>query len=118
MADRIFAYMTATSVDANGREENGWIDPAWSRTELYASREDVRPLMENEGDEFLADEVRDILGDGSFYQDNGDGNFCGIDSTMDPSTGARWTYVVHFKRVSDGVEKPWHPVNDGGISLG
>ena len=118
MADKIYAYMTADAVYPDGREEYGWIDPEWSRTTLYDSREDVAPLMElHESDPFLPDAVREILGGGSAYEDNGDGTFYGDDSEQSPETGAYWRYAVHFKRESGNGELPWHPVKDGGITL-
>lgn len=118
MADKFYAYMTADVVYPDGREEYGWVDPSWSRTTLYASRSDAGPILDvMDNDEFLADKVREILGDGSAYEDNGDGTYYGADSEQSPETGAYWRYAVHFTCESGDGEFPWHPVKDGGITL-
>lgn len=122
---QIFAFITATAVsledDENSRRErNGWIDRE-DMTELEESRNYVRPLISvDESDaETLAEEIRDVLGDGSLYEDNGDGTYYGI--TENVHDGWSFTYAVHFKRKYLGsagyVEVAWHPENDGGISL-
>jgi hypothetical protein len=122
----IFAFMTGEAVSVDGGEDEreerrGWIDREWSMTVLHESRNDVSPLVSlDESDtESLADEIRDILGDGSLYFDNGDGTFYGQSETMED--GFYWTYAVHFVRkggASEGFqESPWHPESDGGISL-
>jgi hypothetical protein len=118
MSDKIYAYMTADAVYPDGREEHGWIDPEWSHTELFTAREDVDPIMEiDAGDEFLADAIREILGDGGAFEDNGDGTYYGSSSTQCQETGVYWGYAVHFIRESGDAEFPWHPVKDGGIEL-
>ena len=122
----IFAFMTADAVSIDGTEDereerHGWIDKEWSMTVLHESRNDVSPLVsvEESDAETLADEIRDVLGDGSLYFDNGDGSFYAHDSTEED--GFSWTYAVHFKRKflgSNGwIETDWHPETDGGISL-
>ena len=127
----IFAFMTAT-VTRHGESDSGddytavsgWIDRNWSMTDLLESRNDVTPLIsEDENSENLADYVRDVLGDGSLYEDNGDGTFIGQTETTDDD-GRSWTYAVHFKRKYKGNDGPldwcetsWHPMDDGGISL-
>ena len=82
MSGMVYAFMTGTSVDLDGNEDereelNGWIDQDWSMTVLHDSRNDVMPLVKEwESDtEELADSVRDVLGDGSLWEDNGDGSF-------------------------------------------
>lgn len=124
---KILAFMTATAVEIAGSEDergerNGWIDLDWSRTTMHDSRDDVTPLMnEDESDTTAVEEkVRDILGDGSLFADNGDGSFHEIDETK--TDNESWTYVVHFSRQSLGlngewIDDPWHPETDGGISL-
>lgn len=126
MSGHIFAFMTGEAVSVDGGEDEreerrGWIDREWSMTVLHESRNDVAPLVSlDESDtESLADEIRDILGDGSLYFDNGDGTFYGQSETMED--GFYWTYAIHFVRkggASEGfAEMPWHPESDGGISL-
>jgi hypothetical protein len=122
----IFAYITATAVSLDGNEDErekrrGYIDKEWSMTELHDSRNDVPMLMNvDESDiDALTEEIRDILGDGSLYFDNGDGNFYGQGESQED--GFSWTYCVHFKRKGAAsenfAETAWHPEHDGGISL-
>lgn len=125
MSGHIFAFMTATAVEIGPEDERneryGWIDREWSMTDIHDSRNDVSPLVSlDESDtEALADEIRDVLGDGSLWEDNGDGSFYGKDERVED--GYSWTYVVHFKRKFFGsngyAEIDWHPMRDGGISL-
>ncbi len=125
---QIFAFMTATAVEIapesedSGIELDGWIDQEWSMTHLHDNRNDVPPLINlSESDtEGLAEEIRDILGDLSLWEDNGDGTFYSKTSRIED--GMEYTYAVHFKRkfiASDGgwAESDWHPESDGGISL-
>lgn len=116
----VFAFMTATAVDPDGTERDGWIDPGWSRTELHGNRNDVDPLCSvsldldgrpgEDGEEELFDAVHEHLG---VFEDNGDGTFCGQDEWQDPATGVHWTYAVHFKvkSLGDGgwTEEPYRP---------
>ncbi|QZE11367.1 hypothetical protein SEA_FORREST_264 [Streptomyces phage Forrest] len=122
----IFAFMTGTAVSLDGGEDereerHGWIDKEWSMTVLHESRNDVAPLVSvDESDtETLTDEIRDVLGDGSLWDDNGDGSFYSQGESVED--GYAWTYAVHFKRkggASEGfAETDWHPKTDGGISL-
>jgi hypothetical protein len=126
MAGMVYAFMTADAVSLDGGEDereelNGWIDQDWSMTVLHDSRNDVLPLVKEwESDtEELTDSVRDVLGDGSLWEDNGDGTFYAMDSREDD--GFSFTYAVHFfvKDCINGAwcETPWHPEKDGGISL-
>ena len=123
---KVYAFMSATAVELDGNEDergerNGWVDPSWSMGELHDSRNDVAPLMStDESDtEELTDVVRDILGDGSLYEDNGDGSFYAMDSQT--HDGWDFAYCIHFfvKDCINGVwqEIDWHPERDGGISL-
>lgn len=114
----VVAFMTASAVSLDGTEDdreerNGWIDREWSMTTLHDSREDVAPLFSVDSSEMeeLADSVRDVLGDGSLWEDNGDGNYYAKGENQED--GFSWTYAVHFSE--NGV--PWHPERDGGITL-
>ncbi|WMI33869.1 hypothetical protein SEA_PATELGO_268 [Streptomyces phage Patelgo] len=114
----VVAYMTACAVSVDGGEDereerHGWIDREWSMTSLHDSREDVEPLFSVDSSEMeeLAESVRDVLGDGSLYFDNGDGTFYGQGESVED--GFSWTYAVHFSENGE----PWHPERDGGISL-
>lgn len=125
---RIFAFMTATAVEIapeaedSGIELRGWIDKEWSMTTLHDSRNDVRPLMnvDETATDDLSEEISDILGDGSLWEDNGDGDFYSKETRIED--GYEYSYCVHFHRrfiASDGswAETEWHPENDGGIVL-
>jgi len=121
----IFAFMTADAVDHHGEddytERHGWIDPSWSRTTLFESRNDVEPLLNmSEQDPELWERVRDIVD--SHAEDNGDGTFYGVDECQDFATGTVWTYAIHFKRKFYGTtgwtEEAWHPTADAGVPLG
>lgn len=124
MSGKVYAFMTATAVeirpdDENGGIElNGYIDQDWSMTTLNDSRNDVLPLVNEWQDdtEALEESVRDVLGDGSLWEDNGDGTFYSKDSRTED--GMDYTYAVHF-HVKDAIgnETPWHPETDGGIVL-
>lgn len=117
----IFAFMTADRAGLESEsEEYGWIDPKWSRTELFDSRNDVTPLVDcDENDPDLADYVREALETLGAYDDNGDGSFYG--QSVAGHEGAFWRYALHFTckfHGDDGwKERPWHPVNDGHIVL-
>lgn len=131
----IYAFLTCTRVrweeDAEGNpieepvEDHGWVDRSWSPYVLHESRNDVRPEVdEPEDSEDLADTVREALGRLGAYEDNGDGTFYGQDDDKpfhDNPEGWRYSYALHFTRkggASEGyAERPWHPVNDGGITL-
>ncbi|MGW0682890.1 hypothetical protein ACWD2L_05950 [Streptomyces sp. NPDC002754] len=126
---RIFAQLTCTRVKWDDEyqdyphEEHGWVCPS-SRYELYDSRNDVRPIVdEPEDSEELAEEVRDALGflEGG-YEDNADGTFYARDSytpyDMD-ADGWTYSYALHFVRKFYGPggwqEERWHPFKDGGV---
>lgn len=125
---QIFAHYTCTRVmweqDAEDPiEECGWVDRRWSPYTLFDSRNDVSPVINLPADsEDLADEVRDALSwlEGG-YEDNGDGTFYSADSYQPPVEPWSYSYALHFVVKSLGpkgwCEKPWHPVNDGGITL-
>lgn len=133
----IFGHLTGTRVrwetDENGDthedpiEEHGWVDRSWSPYVLHDGRNDVRPVVDvDESDtEQLAEEVLDALGwlEGG-YEDNGGGTFYSSGSYMpfhDNPEGWSYSYALHFTRKSyesrGYVERPWHPVEDGGIGL-
>lgn len=117
----IHAYMTGSYIGPDGDEDcdSGWIDPSWSRTVLYDSRNDVGTLLSmNESEEDLLDHIEDLLISnlpGEYY-DNGDGTFYSEDATVDITTGASWEYAIHFKRkyydtsIHDFIEVPYVPV--------
>lgn len=132
---QIFAHYTCSRVmweeDEEGfpfeepTEEHGWIDRRWSSTQLYESRNDVSPVINlDEESEELPDEVRDALGwlDGG-YEDNGNGTFYASESYQPYTEPWHYSYAIHFSRKSrdhatgEWVERSWHPVRDGGISL-
>lgn len=108
----IFGHITATRVAPDGTESHGWIDPQWSRTELFDSRNDVRPIIqESASDPDIAVLVADaLLGEIGLPVDNGDGTYYGRDETMAPD-GSVWTYAIHLthkRHTSDGwVETPY-----------
>ena len=113
---RITAYLTATAVtpadNGDHRDEHGYIDPEWSRTQLHDKREDVTPVIDvDESGEDLASEVREAIEGMGISADNGDGSFIGQDEYVED--GKSYTYVLHFDR--DGA--PWHPAKDGGVDL-
>lgn len=110
----IFAFMSATKVvfnsdqDDDYTEEHGWIDPSWSMTELFESRNDVRSvLMASQDAEDFDELVRDVI---EGLTSNGDGTFYSEDEYTDPKTGASWTYAIHFKRKFFG-SKGWTEEN-------
>jgi hypothetical protein len=123
----VFAFMTGSAVEISPEDENGgvelngWIDQSWSMTHLHDSRNDVRPLMNLDETDYegLVDEIRDILGNGEMWEDNGDGSFYSKGSRTED--GMEYTYAVHFKLKSHSesgwIETDWHPERDGGISL-
>lgn len=127
MPGKVYAFMTATAVkwedpeSEDYSERHGWIDRE-EMFELEESRNYVRPLVSVDLDETeeLTEAIRDVLGDGSLWEDNGDGSFYGISESTDDD-GWTFTYAVHFKLKTYGalgwVETEWHPENDGGISL-
>lgn len=97
----IFAFMTGTHTVHNGpdsddyTEEHGWIDLSWSRTVLYDSRNDVRPLLSMwEDDETLAEEIQDVI---IGFESNGDGTFYSVQDDQ-PNPDESWSYAIHFKR--------------------
>lgn len=133
----IFAHITCTRVkwecedescEHSGcvdypTEEHGWIDRSWSSTTLHDSRNDVRPVVDDdEQSEDLAEDVRDALGwlEGG-YEDNGDGIFYSRDSYQPYTEPWHYSYAIHFVRKFYGpkgwTEERWHPVKDGGIEL-
>lgn len=137
MSGHIFAHISCTRVnwdcddvecDHDGcmdypNEEHGWIDRSWSPTVLHDSRNDVSPVVSlDEGDEDLAEEVRDALGwlEGG-CEDNGDGTFYASDSYHPYTETWSYDYAIHFTvKYHNGqgwVEHAWHPVKDGGIEL-
>ena len=130
---RIKAFMSCTKVSYHGEgcddytEEHGWVDPSWSRTEIYESRNDVAPMVDedvNSAD--LADYIRDVMekwgpwesnGNGLFYRTDGD-SFGDREELEDPGT---YSYAIHFhvKRLDGNrgwVEDDWCPIEDGGMS--
>lgn len=124
MSGKVYAFMTATAVEIRPDDENesielnGWIDQDWSMVCLNDSRNDVQPLVNEWQDdtEELTEAVRDVLGDGSLWDDNGDGTFYSQQSRIED--GMEYTYAVHFHiRDSLGNETDWHPETDGGIVL-
>jgi hypothetical protein len=121
---QIFAFMTATMVDTNGNDVDGWIDPGCSMTEFCEARNYVAPVVSCDvRDNDLADYVRDALESLGAYADNGDGTFYGEDSRQDDA-GNDWTYALHFVHKYQGNDGPldwresdWHPTTDGHITL-
>lgn len=116
---QIFAFVTASTVDSDGREDNGWIDPQWSRTVLMESRNDAPPVVNlDETDDDLAEYIIDALSEYvGVYFDNGDGTFYAEDVHIDTATGIHWTYAMHFKRKFFGpngwTEESWIPSKNG-----
>lgn len=104
-------------------EEHGWVDRYWSTTTLYDSRNDVRPVVdEDESSEDLEEEVIAALGwlEGG-YEDNGDGTFYASQSYQPYTEEWNYSYALHFvRKYHNGttyVEVPWHPFRDGGIKI-
>ena len=101
-----YAYMTATAVDPDGTERHGYVDPRWSMTELFDSRNDVRPVatwsrMDGDGLEPIHESVqrwaRETLEEWlGAYEDNCDGTYYGQDASPDFTTGTVWTYALHL----------------------
>lgn len=90
----IHAFMTATVVRANGLEEHGWVDASWSKTTLWAARNDAGTLLSTpEHDEYLMEYISDLV---YGYRDNGDGTFYAEDPEVDIETGDSWSYAIHF----------------------
>lgn len=116
----IRAYLTATAVkfaeDGSGAEseENGWVDYDYSLTELFESRNDVRPAGEfnlsTGGSEVLRcwdDEItpeqwaRNVLSEtlGSAEHDEGSHTFYGSDEIFSDATltdPRTFSYALHF----------------------
>jgi hypothetical protein len=111
----IFAFMSASKVvfnsdkDDDYTEEHGWIDPTWSMTELFESRNDVRSvLMLSKDAEDFDELVKDVI---NGYDSNGDGTF--YDSDCENVNGECWQYAIHFIEKAYGpkgwYEKPYIP---------
>lgn len=120
----IFGFITATAVTwENGdseeyAEEHGWVDLGWSRTELWESRNDVRPLVScDENDPELMDYIREAFDDlpAGPYRDNGDGTWYGEGEHLDRK-GTSYTYAFHLKRKHHDPRRGW--VEDDFIPLG
>lgn len=120
---QIFCHMTATAVKWDDEyqdypnERHGWIDRNWSRTVLFDSRNDTRPLInEPEDSEDLADEIRDVMGEYGWWENNGDGTFYERDSYPE-SDGWHYSYAIHFTVKYNGefgwTEAAWNPVTEG-----
>lgn len=71
--------------------EDGWIDPKWSMTVLFAGKEDVR----TETFDTLAEAVAFIEDTIGSVHDNGDGTYYAQDGHMDLQSGDDWSYAGH-----------------------
>src|SRR5689334_20734700 len=99
---RYWAFMTATVVEADGHESNGWIDPTFSREVVFDSRNDVNPLDYFDTshtnyetlDEWANGVVEGELG--TAYNADGGGTVYGEDGHDNYRTGANFTYAIHF----------------------
>lgn len=110
----LWVYLTATKVTPldNGEidDESGWVDPKWSRWELYESRNDVTPIFqgckrdyvaqwdsENAAyDDFIAELARATAEYGCNLWDNTGGtNHYALDYITNYETGVDMSYCVH-----------------------
>jgi hypothetical protein len=123
----IYAFLSGMRVQCdptgsgNHNDEHGYVDPNWSRTDLFESRNDVRPIVDCDiRDEDLADYVREAIEGLGLPSDNGDGRFYGQDEHA-ADDGSVWTYALTFIRKFHGpngwTEQDWHPANDGGLDF-
>ncbi|MDA3643796.1 hypothetical protein LZ318_11845 [Saccharopolyspora indica] len=113
MTAQIFAFMTASAHRfeegcSDPEEQHGWIDWSWSHTQLHESRNDVRPRIDSpEDDEHLADEIRDLIGDATGWENNGDGTLYDQNPYESLEDGWDYTYAVHFSKKYHHATKGW-----------
>lgn len=129
---RLYVFVTATRVNFNEAEdgvaETGWIDWSWSKTTLHESRNDVRPLWDDDtfkvlnGHEYspgvndtpedvradLLDNIRQVLGT---VDSSERGTLHASDhQTWDYATADTFAYDVHVMvkhRAADPVTGQW-----------
>lgn len=132
---QLYVFVTATRVNFDDAEdgcaETGWIDWSWSKTTLHESRNDVRPLWDDDtfrvlnghtyesvaGDQVeTAEEVReDILRNIREVVGHVDSSERGTLTASDHqewdlATNDRWAYCVHVMvkhRAADPVTGQW-----------
>ena len=111
-----YAYLTATVVLPSGAEEYGYVDPSWSWSEVWASRNDVRPVATwvrtediEEGESmaesfarFISETVDSTL---DAPQDNGDGTWYGEGST-EMCDDSVWQYALHIVASEHMMRRP------------
>lgn len=86
--------------------ESGWFSPSWSRTTVYADRDDVTPDTYSPDDgpliEWLLDRLSERLGPG-FVEPNGDHTFYAGEADTDPYTGVSVNMAAHVEGVSPAI---------------
>lgn len=92
-------YGEATETGDGYTLQSGWVDIDWSRFEVYAERDDVRPDTHTEQDgpviEWIADTLVNRLGVIELESSNGRTVYAAEDE-QDYITGDRITYAAHI----------------------
>jgi hypothetical protein len=101
-------YGEATEEGTGFDYENGWVDPSWSRREVYENREDVRPDTFDATDEtplieWIVNTLAERLGAIDLTGNVGESTYYAAEADEDYITGVSIRLAAHIHGASDEI---------------